>query len=117
METNMAKAIPSKRDKEAMLGELENLLASTFELVSPRPAYVKDLNRRLSNYPTPIPEISVPRIPREAVGIIVGVIGGTALIILGIRIMVPLIASLTALYGMRRDLQVEEASSTGFSDN
>lgn len=113
----MAKAIASKRQKEAVLGDLENLLASTFEPVSPRPAYIKDLNRRLSNFPTPIPEIAVPRIPRDTVGVLLGIIGGTVLIILGIRVMVPVIASLTALYGMRRDLRGKETPSASFAGN
>lgn len=123
----MVKATSSKRQKEAVLGEMENMLESTFKPVLPRPAYVKDLNRRLSNYPTPIPEVIVPSIPRDTAGVILGVIGGTALLILGIRVMIPLIANLTSLYGTRREITAmgtsamstsgEETCRTGFSNN
>jgi len=113
----MGKATSSKNQKEELLGDMENLLASTFKPVSPRPAYVKDLNRRLSNYPTPSLEVVVPHIPRDAAGVILGVIGGTALLILGIRVMIPLIASLTTLYGMRREMRTGEATRLDFSSN
>jgi len=113
----MGKAPSSKNQKEAVLGDMENLLASTFKPVLPRPAYVKDLNRRLSNYPTPSPEVVVPHIPRDTAGVILGVIGGTALLILGIRVMIPLIASLTTLYSMRREMREKVSTGLNFSSN
>ena len=106
----MVKAKTPKKPKEAVLGEIENLLGSTLEPVTPRSDYVRDLNRRLLDFPSPIPEVAVPRLPRDTVGVILGVIAGTALLILGIRVMVPLIASLMTLYGTRRKLSEEESS-------
>jgi hypothetical protein len=104
----MVQAATTKRKKEEVLGEMENLLASTFKPVSPRQTYVKDLNRRLSNYPTPLPEIVSPRLPRDTAGVVLVIIMGTALLILGIRAMVPIIASLTSYYGMRRGLDGQQ---------
>jgi hypothetical protein len=83
----MAKALTSKRGKEEVLGSLENFLASTFEPVSPRPAYVKDLNRRLANYPANIPEIVDPQIPRHTWGMVLGMIAGVSLVILSVRML------------------------------
>jgi hypothetical protein len=88
----MAKALPSKRGNEAVFGSLENILASTFEPVSPRPAYVKDLNRRLSNYPSNVPEIVDPNQQRNSLGLILGMLAGVGLVFLSIRWMRQLIA-------------------------
>lgn len=105
----MGKAMIMKNQKEAVLGEVEDLLANMFMPVTPRPAYVKDLNRRLSSYPNPIPEVVTPLIRPDTIGFILGVIGGSVLIVLGIRVMVPLIASLTTYYTMRREMREKEA--------
>jgi hypothetical protein len=105
----MAKARTLKKQKEAILGEIENLLESKFKPVAPRPAYVKDLNRRLSNLPATIPEIVMPRLPKDKLAVILGVIGGTVLLILGIKFLTPLIASLTTFYSARRKLQAEDS--------
>ena len=83
----MAKALTSKRGNEAVLGSLENILASTFEPVSPRPAYVKDLNRRLSNYPAHVPEIVDPQMPSNTLGMVIGTIAGVLLVFLSVRWM------------------------------
>lgn len=83
----MAKALISKRGKEEALGSLENILASTFEPVAPRPAYVKDLNRRLSNYPAYVPEIVDLEIPRQTWGIVLGMLAGVSLVILSVRML------------------------------
>jgi len=102
----MAKAATPKRKKEVVYGEIENLLESTFEPVSPRQTYVKDLNRRLSNYPASLPEIMSPRLPRDTASVVLAVFMGTALLILGVRAMVPLIASLTSYISTRREMGV-----------
>ncbi len=102
----MAQAATTKRKKEVVYGEIENLLESTFKPVSPRQTYVKDLNRRLSNYPTALPEIMSPRLPRDTAGVILAVIVGTVLLFLGVRALVPLIANLTSYFSMRREMDV-----------
>ena len=89
----MAKALTSKRGNEAVLGNLENFLASTFEPVSPRPAYVKDLNRRLSNYPVNVPKIVDPQMPVNSLGMILGMMAGVVLVFLSIRWMRQLLAN------------------------
>lgn len=109
----MAQATPTKRKNEEVLGEMENILANTFLPVSPRQTYVKDLNRRLSNYPSTLPEIVTPRLPRDTAGVVLVVIMGTALLILGIRGLIPLIASLTSFYSMRRELGGGELGEGG----
>jgi hypothetical protein len=106
MENSMAQAATTKRKKEEVYGEIENLLAGTFKPVSPRQTYVKDLNRRLSNYPASLPEIMSPRLPRDTAGVVLAVFMGTALLILGVRVMIPLIANLTSYISMRREMGV-----------
>jgi hypothetical protein len=113
MEKSMAQVIPTKRKNEEVFGEMENILANTFLPVSPRQTYVKDLNRRLSNYPSTLPEIVTPRLPRDTAGVVLVVIMGTALLILGVRALIPLIASLTSFYSVRRGLGDEELEKGG----
>lgn len=102
----MAQAATKKRKKEEVYGEIENLLAGTFKPVSPRQTYVKDLNRRLSNYPTALPEIMSPRLPRDTAGVVLVLAMGTTLLILGVRVMIPLIANLNSYISMRREMGV-----------
>jgi hypothetical protein len=113
MEKSMAQVTTTKRKKEEVYGEIENLLAGTFKPVSPRQTYVKDLNRRLSNYPTALPEIVSPRLPRDTAGVVLVVIMGTALLILGVRAMIPLIASLTSYISMRSQTGGRELGVSG----
>jgi hypothetical protein len=106
MEKSMAQAAATKRKKEEVYGEIENLLAGTFKPVSPRQTYVKDLNRRLSNYPTPLPEIASPRLPSDTAGVVLVVAAGTALLILAVRFMIPLIATLTSYISRQREMGI-----------
>jgi hypothetical protein len=113
MEKRMGQATPTKRKKDEVLGEMEYLLENTFLPVSPRQTYIKDLNRRLSNYPTPLPEIVSPRLPRDTAGVVLVVVMGTGLLILGVRALIPLIASLTSYYSMRRGIGRSELEISG----
>jgi hypothetical protein len=108
LEKRMAPAATKKLRKEEALGELESLLANTFKPVSPRQTYVNDLNRRLTNYPTPLPEIVAPRLPRNTAGVTLIVIMGTALLVLGVRALIPILASLTSYINVRKEMRSKE---------
>jgi hypothetical protein len=99
----MAKATMAKKRKEDSLGEMEQVLERMFKPVSPRPIYIQDLNRRLTNYPTPIPEIAKPRLPQDTVEVILAIFAGTALLVLGVRALIPLLVGLTSYIHIRRE--------------
>ena len=104
----MPGAVTKKQRKEEILGEIESLLSNTFKPVSPRQTYVNDLNRRLTNYPTPLPEIVSPRLPRNTAGVVLIVIVGTLLLALGVRALIPILASLTSYISVRKEMRRKE---------
>lgn len=90
---------------EAELDNVEDLLQDVFEPVSPRRDYVKDLNRRLSNFPSPSTLTISTEYPRMSgrplismVWSLVGLASGLILVVLGLRIIILLVSSLRAIY-------------------
>lgn len=94
-----------RKVNETELGSVEELLQDVFEPVAPRRGYIKDLNRRLSNYPKPPVLIVSPGLPKVSgrpltslIWSAIGVLSGLALLAVGIRVIFILIAGLRAIY-------------------
>jgi hypothetical protein len=88
----MLKRLGVAQREDPELGNLEKMLKSALGPVSPRPDYKKDLNRRLSNYSMAVPVLVTPHLPKDTIGLLLGVFSGTILIVLGVRVMMVFIS-------------------------
>ncbi len=98
-------------DEEKQITGMENRLQATLQPVSPRPEFVKDLKRRLLS-PSPADASIANSKPRQNVFMIAaGLLSGTVLILLGVKAVIGLLASLGILQQVKRNIEQQECSA------
>lgn len=89
-------------EQEPDLDGLDALLNLTLVKVEPRPGYVKDLGRRLASYPNPLPIAKEDRSRQQVLLAVLGVLSGTFLVAIGIRLIVSLLGAMGVLPVQRK---------------
>ena len=100
-----------KREEYDMSG-LETLLDKAYQPVKPRTAFVRKLQNQLVNSYHPIREEVRAGKQRTALLIGASLIGGVLTLLMGIRIVLTLIATITLLMQWRKHVQPEQVIVT-----
>ncbi len=97
-------------DEERQIKGIENRLQATLLPVSPRPEFVKDLKHRLLS-PAEADASIVSSKPKQNVFVLAaGLLSGTVLIVLGVKAIIALLASLGLLQQVKSRMEQQKCA-------
>ncbi len=97
-------------DEEKQIKVMENRLQAALQPVSPRPEFVKDLKRRLLSPSEADASIAANQPKQNIFMIAAGLLSGTVLIVLGVKAVIALLASLGLIQQVKRQMEQQKCA-------